>query len=271
MSDNTNRVPTLAEAMAVRAAMFNIAAKVPPISALQETMADQIVELKAENARLKAEPPLGVHTDMFYDGECYLCKIWFGTNKNRKPLPIHDKFVLDAPEPRLCTYCRKPIASSLDEALINDDPYHHEAMSTGQTCYMKAQQPVEAEPRLTREGLDALIEKTFPHTPRETWTPSAVDYYKGAMHLRDALLADSPEVGETTAEKLTQQESGEVAVILSDEIYRLTSAAKTGREQSDTEFFLPRAQRLDERAEYFRSIRAKLLRGPLGESNKGEK
>ena len=38
---------------------------------------------------------LGVHTDMFYEGECYLCKIWFGTNTNRKPLPVHDKFVLD--------------------------------------------------------------------------------------------------------------------------------------------------------------------------------
>jgi hypothetical protein len=116
------------------------------ISALQETMANQIVELKAENARLKAEPPLGVHTDMFYEGECYLCKIWFGTNKNRKPLPIHDKFVLDAPEPRL-----------------------------------------------TRERLDALIERLL-----KDWGPGDGAAKMWLDGLASRILAmDSPEVGET--------------------------------------------------------------------------
>src|ERR1035438_9345786 len=58
---------------------------------------------------------------------------------------------------------------------------------------------------------------------------------------------------------ITKEEAGEVAVVLSDEIYRLSSAAQMGYEQSDAEFFAPRAERLDRRAEYLRSIRAKLL------------
>ncbi len=65
------------------------------------------------------DQPLGVHTEVFYEGECYLCKIWFGTNQNRKPLPVHDKFVLDVaalpvlvipvPTPRqsVCALCRR--------------------------------------------------------------------------------------------------------------------------------------------------------------------
>src|ERR1039458_802818 len=58
---------------------------------------------------------------------------------------------------------------------------------------------------------------------------------------------------------ITKEEAGEVAVVLSDEIYRLSSAAQMGYEQSDAEFFAPRAERLDLRAEYLRSIRSKLL------------
>ena len=58
---------------------------------------------------------------------------------------------------------------------------------------------------------------------------------------------------------ITKEEAGEVAVVLSDEIYRLSSAAQMGYEQSDAEFFAPRAERLDRRAEYLRSIRSKLL------------
>lgn len=61
------------------------------------------------------------------------------------------------------------------------------------------------------------------------------------------------------SEELTQEEAGEVAVVLSDEIYRMTRAAKMGFQQKDVKFFAPRAERLNRRAEYLSAIRAKLL------------
>jgi hypothetical protein len=65
---------------------------------------------------------LGVHTEVFYEGECYLCKIWFGTNPNRKPLPVHDKFVLDV--------AALPVLETPAEAVFCDHSQWRECAAT---------------------------------------------------------------------------------------------------------------------------------------------
>jgi hypothetical protein len=59
---------------------------------------------------------------VFYEGECYLCKIWFGTNPNRKPLPVHDKFVLDV--------AALPVLETPAEAVFCDHSQWRECAAT---------------------------------------------------------------------------------------------------------------------------------------------
>jgi len=106
---------------------------------------------------------------------------------------------VESREPIVCTYCHRSIDD--EPAYINDYPYHHPALSTGDTCYMLAQrfargtEPPEREVESreplewTREELDGL-EVTFSYNNFQSgyW-----NWLRGQEALRDAVLASQPE------------------------------------------------------------------------------
>ena len=87
------------------------------------------------------------------------------------------------------------------------------------------------------------------------------DYLSGLLRESDSernrLVAEIKNLRDLSS-PLTKSELGDLSVLVSDEIYRLTSAATMGREQTDQGFFGPRAGRLENKANEWQEIRAKL-------------